>query len=284
MYVAICWQSPFLQTSETTSLLILLACHLKKLRANSVLDDRMFSVECCGRCQMQSGVNIYAPRTRILISIDWPLSPEWIDHLTSVPFLRWGYWWIFLWPGTWLLPTTCLALLHTGSERTKQIAIPLIPKMMSNKKNTGTQKHNHQQFQSMICSLSVASLRALLRIKFKTFFIIRDCLTSQGRTATSRWGLHLKGRYTIGNCQRPVFSLGVSQHIHKITNLWKFELNRPSEFGEKTSSYNSFIILVRNYLFFKNYVTSDGLVSTMFYTINSSPMLVTKSVFKIILV
>ena len=23
---------------------------------------------------------------------------------------------------------------------------------------------------------------------------------------------------TIGNCQRPVFSLGVSQHMHKITN------------------------------------------------------------------
>ena len=30
---------------------------------------------------------------------------------------------------------------------------------------------------------------------------------------------------TIGNCQRPVFSLGVAQHMHKQTNLWKFELN-----------------------------------------------------------
>ena len=35
----------------------------------------------------------------------------------------------------------------------------------------------------------------------------------------------LKGRYTIGNCQRPVFSLGVSQNMHKITNLWKFQLS-----------------------------------------------------------
>ena len=35
----------------------------------------------------------------------------------------------------------------------------------------------------------------------------------------------LKTQDTIGNCQRPVFSLGVSQHMHKITNLWKFELN-----------------------------------------------------------
>ena len=34
---------------------------------------------------------------------------------------------------------------------------------------------------------------------------------------------------TIGNCQRPVFSLGVSQHMHKITNLWKFELDWSSE-------------------------------------------------------
>ena len=25
--------------------------------------------------------------------------------------------------------------------------------------------------------------------------------------------------YGFGNCQRPVFSLGVSQHLHKITNL-----------------------------------------------------------------
>ena len=29
----------------------------------------------------------------------------------------------------------------------------------------------------------------------------------------------LKTTDTIGNCQRPVFSLGVSQHMHKITNL-----------------------------------------------------------------
>ena len=38
-----------------------------------------------------------------------------------------------------------------------------------------------------------------------------------------------KVRYTFGNCQRPVFSHGVSQHKHKITNLWKFELNWSSK-------------------------------------------------------
>ena len=39
----------------------------------------------------------------------------------------------------------------------------------------------------------------------------------------------LKTLDTIGNCQRPVFSLGVSKHMHKITNLWKFELNWSSK-------------------------------------------------------
>ena len=36
---------------------------------------------------------------------------------------------------------------------------------------------------------------------------------------TDRNGESLKAVDTIGNCQRAVFSLGVSQHMHKITNL-----------------------------------------------------------------
>ena len=42
----------------------------------------------------------------------------------------------------------------------------------------------------------------------------------------SVWLPSLKTLDTIGNCQRPVFSLGVSQHMHKTTNLWKFELKK----------------------------------------------------------
>ena len=34
-----------------------------------------------------------------------------------------------------------------------------------------------------------------------------------------QWPPDLKALDTIGNCQRPVFSLGASQHMHKITNL-----------------------------------------------------------------
>ena len=39
----------------------------------------------------------------------------------------------------------------------------------------------------------------------------------------------LKPVDTIGKCQIPVFSLGVPQHMHKITNQWKFELDWSSE-------------------------------------------------------
>ena len=43
---------------------------------------------------------------------------------------------------------------------------------------------------------------------------------------------------TIGNWQRPVFSLGVSQHKHRITNLWKFELNRSSKLRDYNERKN----------------------------------------------
>ena len=37
---------------------------------------------------------------------------------------------------------------------------------------------------------------------------------------------------TFGVCQRPVFSLSVSQHMHDITNMLKFELNWSSKLQE----------------------------------------------------
>ena len=39
----------------------------------------------------------------------------------------------------------------------------------------------------------------------------------------------LKALDTIGNSQRLAFTVGVSQHMHKRNNLWKFELNRSSK-------------------------------------------------------
>ena len=44
----------------------------------------------------------------------------------------------------------------------------------------------------------------------------------------------LKSVETIGNCQRLAFTVGVSQHMHKIPNLWKFELNRSSKLRDKS--------------------------------------------------
>ena len=92
----------------------------------------------------------------------------------------------------------------------------------------------------------------------------------------------LKTVDTIGNCRRPVFLLGVSQHMHKITNLWKFELVWSSELRDnyerkkhpchtKLCAFRYLIsrpqILnlrsqnqIRGKLL-KNYITSEGAVS-----------------------
>ena len=56
---------------------------------------------------------------------------------------------------------------------------------------------------------------------FSCYFYCRPLLDLYSR--------RLKTLDTIGNCQRPVFTRGVSQHMHKITNLWKFELNWSSK-------------------------------------------------------
>ena len=75
---------------------------------------------------------------------------------------------------------------------------------------------------------------------------------------------------------KPVFSLGVSQHMNKITNLWKFgpigHRNCRWKMKEKTPllrfqmhnkrlQLNSFVIWVRDSLFLKNYFTSEVAVS-----------------------
>ena len=84
----------------------------------------------------------------------------------------------------------------------------------------------------------------------------------------------------VGNCQKLVFALGVSLLIQQITSLWKFGLNWLSKLQENSERKNRvaqnvcairctikyFIQLilsfwVRNYLFLKIYVTSEGAVS-----------------------
>ena len=51
----------------------------------------------------------------------------------------------------------------------------------------------------------------------------------------------LKDMNTSGNCQRLVFTLVVSQHMHKITNLSKFELNRSSKLRDNNERKNTLV-------------------------------------------
>ena len=51
----------------------------------------------------------------------------------------------------------------------------------------------------------------------------------------------LKAVDTIGNCQRLAFTVGVSQHMHKITTLWKFELNRSSNLWDNNERKNTLV-------------------------------------------
>ena len=94
----------------------------------------------------------------------------------------------------------------------------------------------------------------------------------------------LKTLDTIGNCQRPVLSFGVSQHMHKITNLWKFELNWSLKLRHNNESKSTLVrrscvlsdawfrdpqnLILRsrnqtweNNFFLEKYVTSEGAVS-----------------------
>ena len=114
----------------------------------------------------------------------------------------------------------------------------------------------------------------------------------------------LKGRYTFSNCRRAVFSVSVSQHKHKKTSLWNCELNCSSELRENDDRKNTLVgwiwvlsdrnkrLLARRFLLFyweitpfsKSMLLQSEPFLTMFYTINSSVMLVTDSVFKLIFV
>ena len=51
----------------------------------------------------------------------------------------------------------------------------------------------------------------------------------------------LKTVDTIGNCQRLVFTVCVPQHMHNITNLWKFELNGSSKLRDNNEKKNTLV-------------------------------------------
>ena len=98
--------------------------------------------------------------------------------------------------------------------------------------------------------------------------------------------------YFFRNCQRPVWSLAVSQHMLKITNLWNFVLNRSLKLRENNERKKhpchtrlcAFRCLISRQLkFMGNYFLKTTLIHmrgepflTMFYNINLSPLRVTK--------
>ena len=85
-----------------------------------------------------------------------------------------------------------------------------------------------------------------------------------------------------------IFLLGVSQHMHKLPNLWKFELNiigRQSceiifqmlDFENSISNSEvSKSKFAENSVFLESYIIQREPFLTMFYTINLSPLLATK--------
>ena len=81
-------------------------------------------------------------------------------------------------------------------------------------------------------------------------------------------------------------SLGVSHYNHKITNLWKFGLDWSSKLWEKDERKNTLVgrICVLSDKNKRLLARSLLLFIMINYLKNSSPMLVTKSVFKLILV
>ena len=75
------------------------------------------------------------------------------------------------------------------------------------------------------------------------------------KTLLSRiYAYKLKTLDIIGNCQRPVFSLAVSQHMHEVTN---FELNRSSKLRE--NSERKIILVTQSCVFSKlDFETSNS--------------------------
>ena len=88
----------------------------------------------------------------------------------------------------------------------------------------------------------------------------------------------LKTLGTIGNCQRPVFSLGVSQHMHNITNLssigrqsCKITMKEKLPLSQEVVCFQIFetwnlILMSQNQIreqnfFFESCLTSEGAVS-----------------------
>ena len=130
---------------------------------------------------------------------------------------------------------------------------------------------------------------------------LHNHVTSKWNSSQNSWYHRklLKTRDTIGNCQRPVFSLGVSQHMHENTpceNLSSIGCRSCEIIMEEKTSLSHEVVCFQMLDFVHSKSNSEVLKSnswkityfskttplqrepflTMFYTINLSPSLITK--------
>ena len=107
---------------------------------------------------------------------------------------------------------------------------------------------------------------------FEVKWFLKCCCTSSQVSCNCNYlkTNPLKTLDTFGNCHRPVFSHGVSQHMHKIKKAvlshevvcfqmldFRCLISRPHAWGLEINS----IILLRNISFLKNLVISEGAIS-----------------------
>ena len=102
--------------------------------------------------------------------------------------------------------------------------------------------------ESAIIVLIITQLQCM-RALF-VFFPLQQCVV--GNVYSVEWAFmvhllfaiiwhYLKTLDTIGNCQRLVFTVGSSQQMHWITNLWKFELNRSPKLRDINERKNTIV-------------------------------------------
>ena len=96
---------------------------------------------------------------------------------------------------------------------------------------TGIIPHRRQTFSLLIFKISWnCTSRRVLRAAWLYIEWFDGGVTFRFHLLSMVFSLSFKGTGNLWYCQRPVFSLGVSQHMHKVTNLWKF--SRP--FGHRS--------------------------------------------------
>ena len=96
------------------------------------------------------------------------------------------------------------------------------------------------EFPTFVSADSLLTVSRVMKLSHNSQYL-RDFSEDSGGFFRQEGKTVLKTLVNIGNCQRPLFSLGVSQHKHKITNMWKFELNWLSKLRDNNKRKNTLV-------------------------------------------